>query len=539
MRRVPDRVPSRTGNPSKVRSTRTKEPAHEIRRRRTSTRRWDLAARIRGWVFADTPARWQWRWPVTLAETSTAGHPTSQDTGTDDQIARRQWLRSLDEVPGQPDHLTIVSGLPTATARIQYICELLLKASPDSVVDAADVREKLLDYQVDPFPARETISRTVAKWKRDRDQPSSAATSPVGTESDPAKPTPPERVKTAEPVQDPSHDHAAGFDAPFSEARRNSATSPASSTVEAAGATEPAPEPREATLQPRQSNSASHDQSTPQPNPPSQDPSSQDTRSSVAPDRPSTSPEAITVNRRQKAMVVRTIGYAILAVVAAAGAILSYESLRQKAAQIFGYPLAYGFPVAVDLLIVGASLAYLGGAMIGQGRPGWRLTAHAGVAATITLNALAADSWAGVPWHVAGPAVWSILVELIARDLLGDHIAATQQTFSKIPLALWLTAPRESAATWLRLRRQAAHAATRARVGEHDAALELLRMAVPGRQGRRTRKVIARQLRAGSVTPQAVVDRASAILADKPADSPEGVRRDVLTSAVTPITAPS
>ncbi len=47
--------------------------------------------------------------------------------------------------------------------------------------------------------------------------------------------------------------------------------------------------------------------------------------------------------------------------------------------------------------------------MIGHGRPGWRLTAHAGVAATITLNALAADSWAGVPWHVAGPAVWSIL----------------------------------------------------------------------------------------------------------------------------------
>nr|WP_269810003.1 DUF2637 domain-containing protein [Kineosporia rhizophila] len=473
-----------------------------------------------------------------MAETSTASHPTSPDASTEDKIARRQWLRSLDELPGQPDHLAIVSGLPTATARIQYICELLLKASPDSVVDAADVREKLLDYQVDPFPARETISRTVAKWKRDRDQPPSAATSPADTESEPAKPTLPERARTAEPVQDPSHDHAAGFDAPFSEARRNSATSPASSTPEAAGATEPDPEPREATLQSRPGDSASHDQSTPQAKPPSQDSSSQDTRSSVAPDRPST-PEAITVNRRQKAMVVRTIGYGILAVVAAAGAILSYESLRQKAAQIFGYPLAYGFPVAVDLLIVGASLAYLGGAMIGHGRPGWRLTAHAGVAATITLNALAADSWAGVPWHVAGPAVWSILVELIARDLLGDHIAATQQTFSKIPLALWLTAPRESAATWLRLRRQAAHAATRAHVGEHDAALELLRMAIPGRQGRRTRKVIARQLRAGSVTPQAVVDRASAILADKPADSPEGVRRDVLTSAVTPITAPS
>ncbi len=345
--------------PSKVRSTRTKEPVHEIRRRRKSTRRWNLAARIRGWVFADTPARWQWRWPVTLAETSTASHPTSPDASTEDKIARRQWLRSLDELPGQPDHLAIVSGLPTATARIQYICELLLKASPDSVVDAADVREKLLDYQVDPFPARETISRTVAKWKRDRDQPPSAATSPADTESEPAKPTLPERARTAEPVQDPSHDHAAGFDAPFSEARRNSATSPASSTPEAAGATEPDPEPREATLQSRPGDSASHDQSTPQAKPPSQDSSSQDTRSSVAPDRPST-PEAITVNRRQKAMVVRTIGYGILAVVAAAGAILSYESLRQKAAQIFGYPLAYGFPVAVDLLIVGASLAYLG-----------------------------------------------------------------------------------------------------------------------------------------------------------------------------------
>lgn len=234
----------------------------------------------------------------------------------------------------------------------------------------------------------------------------------------------------------------------------------------------------------------------------------------------------------RRAKRLRAASYVVLTAVAAAGAALSYQSLETAAAKVFPSDLAHMFPLLVDALIVGASLAYMAGATVGRGRPGWRLTAHAAVAGTLVLNALAATSVGAVPWHIAAPLVWSVIVELTARDLLGDHRQTVARPDS-IPVALWLTAPGESAATWLRVRRHAAHESARLDVGKNAAAVAALRMALPGLSGRRARRIIARQLRAGSVTPETVLAQAVSIMGDLPAGSPKAVLRDVLAGAVT------
>lgn len=252
----------------------------------------------------------------------------------------------------------------------------------------------------------------------------------------------------------------------------------------------------------------------------------------------SSTPPAPAAELVKRSRRVRYVAYGLLAVVAVAGAVLSYDSLATKAREYFPPELAHMFPVLVDLLIVGASLAFLAGAMIGRGRPGWRLLAHAGVVGTVTLNALASSSAAGIPWHVTPAIVWAVLVELVARDLLGDY-RATHARLDRIPLALWLTAPGESASTWLRVRRQQAHASARTDVGTHAAAREALRMALPGLQARRVRRIIARQLRAGSVSPQAVLEQATALMQNLKPGSPDAVLRDVLTRTTQPSSKPT
>ena len=197
----------------------------------------------------------------------------------------------------------------------------------------------------------------------------------------------------------------------------------------------------------------------------------------------------------------------VLIPVALIGAVLSFESLYRAAVPIFGSQLALGFPLLVDLLILGASLRFVAGAEMGLRRTGWRMTAHAGVAGTLTLNALAAHCLHDVPWHVTAPAVWSVLVELTARDVLGEWRATHTSLQDRIPLRLWLTAPVESARTWLRLARRVRgdQAAARLDVGLHAAAVEAMRLSLPGRRGRRVRRILERQLRSGSLPPAAVL----------------------------------
>ena len=211
---------------------------------------------------------------------------------------------------------------------------------------------------------------------------------------------------------------------------------------------------------------------------------------------------------------LRIAGALVLVPVAVYGAALSYNSLYLAARRVFDTPvfglnLAVGLPLVVDLLILGASLVYVDGAREGRPGAGWRLTAHAAVATTLILNAIAARTPAEIPWHVVAPAVWSVLVELTAREMLQEWRASQQRPTDKIPARLWLTAPAESLRTWLRMARRldGEQAAARLDIGLQDAALIALHtaMAPHGRTGRRTRRTLAKLLRRGVLPSHAIL----------------------------------
>lgn len=213
------------------------------------------------------------------------------------------------------------------------------------------------------------------------------------------------------------------------------------------------------------------------------------------------------VTAQGQGRTLRILSTVVLTIVAAVGAVLSYASLYDAATVAFPAPLAAGFPLLVDALILGSAARYVASARVGRPRAGWRLTAHAGAAGTIALNALASESWAGVPWHVTAPVVWSVLVELTARDVLGEWRAQHRPMADAIPVRLWLTAPVESGRVWLRMARRldGEQAAARLDVGAHQAAAAALRLALTGRGARQTRRILGRQLRAGTLSPDAVL----------------------------------
>jgi hypothetical protein len=188
------------------------------------------------------------------------------------------------------------------------------------------------------------------------------------------------------------------------------------------------------------------------------------------------------------------------------GAVLSFENIYGAARPTFGPFLAAGVPFLVDFLILGASLMYVAGAKIGRPRAGWRLTAHAGVAGTLVLNAMAAPDLEHLPWHVVAPAVWSVLVELSAREVLGEWRAVHAVPADRIQLALWFSAPIESARTALHMMRTGTPSAAVARreVGVNAAARRIMRKALPRGSGA-TRRALRRQLRAGSLDAETVV----------------------------------
>ena len=202
----------------------------------------------------------------------------------------------------------------------------------------------------------------------------------------------------------------------------------------------------------------------------------------------------------------------VLTLVAAIGAVLSWGSLYLAASVGLGKdsPTWHGvnlvgaaFPLLLDALILGASLRYIGGVKAGRPVAGWRIAAHSAIAGTIVLNAAAADTAAHIPWHVVAPAVWSLIVELYARDVLGELREVRKVDTDRIPARLWITAPGESIRTSWRMARTGQQSTEVARV-EADrcaAARDALRRAIPGAANRRTRRQITRRLWAGSINP--------------------------------------
>jgi hypothetical protein len=232
----------------------------------------------------------------------------------------------------------------------------------------------------------------------------------------------------------------------------------------------------------------------------------------------------------------------VLVPVAVIGAVLSYQSLYKAAQPTFGPYLAGGFPLLVDLLILGASLQYVAGAKIGRPMTGWRLTAHCGVAGTLVLNALAARELGEVPWHVTAPAVWAVLVELTGKQVLGQWRATHQGPAASIAPSLWMSSPLESFRTRLLMARTGANDAHEARISVGTAAaarealnLSLPRRSSPRRDARRVRRVVNRQLRAGSLPPQAVMEAVGWTSTDEASTrSPEVILRAVVRTILTP-----
>jgi hypothetical protein len=190
----------------------------------------------------------------------------------------------------------------------------------------------------------------------------------------------------------------------------------------------------------------------------------------------------------------------VLCPVAAIGALLSFQSLHEAATPVFG-PLAVGFPLLVDMLILGSTLAFLRGAIGGRPLPGWRWTAHGGVSGTLLLNALAAETPTAIAWHITPALVWSVLVEMTARQVL-DHPSPHHDS-QQIPRRIWLTNPRHAAAIWLHMARTGHHDHRQARtdLAIRAAARLALTTALPRRRQRRARRLILRQLRDGVLDP--------------------------------------
>jgi hypothetical protein len=160
-------------------------------------------------------------------------------------------------------------------------------------------------------------------------------------------------------------------------------------------------------------------------------------------------------------------------------------------------------PLLLDVLIAVASSRYVIGVLEGRAVGGWRAAAHAAIAGTVLMNALAAHRWGDVPWHVVAPAVLSLVIELVAREILGTLREITDVRVDVIPLRLWITCPAESVRVAWRMARTGQRSADEVRrQTERCAAVrDDLCLAMPGPRRWRDRTRILRRLWSGALDP--------------------------------------
>jgi hypothetical protein len=195
-----------------------------------------------------------------------------------------------------------------------------------------------------------------------------------------------------------------------------------------------------------------------------------------------------------------------LAVLAAIAAWLSYASVRAAAVPVFGLDGGSAFPLLLDTGVFTASEYYLRSVRANRPMTGFRTLTRALIAATIAVNVSTAATPRAALLHAVPPALFAALVELRARQILGDarHHAGTP--IDRIPLRLWLTSPIESFKLSLWVAKAASHTAARAERERHLVALRALKLALPGRgQARTARTLVRRQLRAGTLDPAVLV----------------------------------
>lgn len=179
---------------------------------------------------------------------------------------------------------------------------------------------------------------------------------------------------------------------------------------------------------------------------------------------------------------------------------LSYASVRAAAVHVFGPVGGSAFPVLLDAGVFASSEYYL--ASVRKVRPsfGFRTLTRALIAATVAINVSTATDARSALMHAVPPALFAALVELRARQILGDQRDALG--VKRIPLKLWIVSPVRSFRITLHVARQGAHGALWQQREQRAAALRALRIAVPGRgQARRARRQAASAIRTGMLAP--------------------------------------
>lgn len=191
---------------------------------------------------------------------------------------------------------------------------------------------------------------------------------------------------------------------------------------------------------------------------------------------------------------------AALVLLAAIAGWLSYASVRTAAVHVFGPIGGSAFPVLLDAGVFASSEYYL--ASVRKQRPsfGFRTLTRALIAATVAINVSTAGDPRAALMHAVPPALFAALVELRARQILGDQRAASGA--ERIPLKLWVVSPVRSFRISLHVARTSAHGALWVQREQRAAALRALRIAVSGRgQARRARRQAAAAIRTGMLAP--------------------------------------
>ncbi len=245
---------------------------------------------------------------------------------------------------------------------------------------------------------------------------------------------------------------------------------------------------------------------------------------------------ASTAGAEPKPTRVPGTGAASLALAALAGiaAWLSYASVRTAALPVFGQRGGSAFPLLLDTGVFAASEYYLRSVRANRPMAGFRTLTRALIAATIAVNVSAATNARGALLHAVPPALFAALVELRARQILGDVRHQAGAWPDRIPIRLWLTSPFESFRLWLWVAKASSHSAQRAARERHLVAVRALKLALPGRIGdaRTARALVRRQLRAGTLDP-AVLVTATGLDAEIEGTGAAAVLRVALRAALT------
>lgn len=245
---------------------------------------------------------------------------------------------------------------------------------------------------------------------------------------------------------------------------------------------------------------------------------------------------APTPGAEPKSTRVPGTGAASLALAALAGiaAWLSYASVRTAALPVFGPRGGSAFPLLLDTGVFAASEYYLRSVRANRPMAGFRTLTRALIAATIAVNVSAATNARGALLHAVPPALLAALVELRARQILGDVRHQAGSWPDRIPLRLWLTSPVESFRLWLWVAKASSHSTQRAARERHLVAVRALKLALPGRIGepRTARALVRRQLRAGTLDP-AILVTATGLDAEIKGTGAAAVLRVALRAALT------